>query len=85
MTPRGIAAGGWRAHARDLYELGLIDALIPEPEGGAHLDHRLTVRRVLHEVQMALQDLVPLDPDERLRLRHEKYIKMGRYATASSR
>jgi acetyl-CoA carboxylase carboxyl transferase subunit alpha len=79
------AAAALRVGARDLHELGLIDVLIPEPEGGAHIDHRSTVRRVLHEVQLALDELVTVDPDERLRLRQDKYIKMGRYATASSR
>jgi acetyl-CoA carboxylase carboxyl transferase alpha subunit len=79
------AAAALRVGARDLHELGLIDVLIPEPEGGAHIDHRSTVRRVLHEVQLALDELVAVDPDERLRLRQDKYINMGRYATASSR
>lgn len=82
-APRAAAA--LRVGARDLHQLGLIDVLIPEPEGGAHADHRLTVRRVMHEVELALRELLALDPDERLRLRHEKYLKMGRYATASSR
>jgi acetyl-CoA carboxylase carboxyl transferase alpha subunit len=82
-APRAAAA--LRVGARDLFELGLIDVLIPEPAGGAHADHRATVKRVMHEIQLALEDLVPLDSGERLRLRHEKYLKMGRYATANSR
>ncbi len=63
----------------------LIDAVIPEPAGGAHTDHRVTAKRVMHEVQLALGELERLEPGERLRLRHEKYLKMGRYATANSR
>ena len=82
-APRAAAA--LRVGARDLHQLGLIDVLIPEPEGGAHADHRLTARRVMQEVELALRELLTLDPDELVRLRHEKYIKMGRYATASSR
>lgn len=79
------AAAALRVAAPDLYELGLIDVLIPEPDGGAHTDPEATVKRVMHEVQMALRELGRLDPGERLRLRHEKYLKLGRYATANSR
>jgi len=79
------AAAALRVGAKGLFDLGLIDVLIPEPKGGAHLDHPLMARRVMHEVQLALRDLMPLDPDERLRLRQQKYTKMGRYATDSSR
>jgi acetyl-CoA carboxylase carboxyl transferase subunit alpha len=79
------AAAALRMVARDLLEFGLIDAVIPEPAGGAHTDHRLVAKRVMHEVQLALGELERLDAGERLRLRHEKYLKMGSYATANSR
>jgi acetyl-CoA carboxylase alpha subunit len=71
--------------ASDLFELGLIDAVIPEPPGGAHTDHRQMANRLLREIELALDGLVDLEPAERLRLRHEKYLKMGSYATASSK
>jgi acetyl-CoA carboxylase carboxyl transferase alpha subunit len=82
-APRAAAA--LRVAAPDLYALGLIDVLIPEPPGGAHTDHLLVARRVMHEVQAALVDLSRLDPAERLRLRREKYLTMGSYTTATSR
>jgi acetyl-CoA carboxylase carboxyl transferase alpha subunit len=79
------AAAALRLVARDLSELGLVDAVIPEPPGGAHADPRVTVKRVMHEVQLALRELSRLDADQRLRLRREKYLKMGRYTTAKSK
>lgn len=79
------AASALRVGARDLYELGLIDVLIPEPEGGAHLDHRATAKRLMQELQSALDELVLLAPEERLRLRFAKYSNMGSYTTAYSR
>lgn len=79
------AAAALRVGARDLHELGLIDVLIPEPEGGAHLDHRLAATNVMQEIESALDALVLLDPAERVRLRYEKYANMGRYTTAHSR
>ena len=56
---------------------GLIDAVIPEPPGGAQTDQALTARRLMHEIQLALLELGRLDPAERLRLRREKYLKLG--------
>jgi acetyl-CoA carboxylase carboxyl transferase alpha subunit len=82
-APRAAAA--LRVAAPDLHALGLIDVLIPEPAGGAHTDHHMTARRVMHEVQLALEELSRLQPDERLRLRRERYLKMGSYTTAKSR
>jgi acetyl-CoA carboxylase carboxyl transferase subunit alpha len=82
-APRAAAA--LRVAAGDLFELGLIDAVIPEPEGGAHTDHQLTAKRVMLEVRGNLDELQALEAGERLRLRHEKYLKMGSYATASPR
>lgn len=98
ISPEGCAALVWRDAAEapraaaalrlvasDLLELDLIDAVIPEPPGGAHADHQATAKRVMHEVQVALGELEQTDSAERLRLRHEKYLRMGRYAVAKSR
>jgi acetyl-CoA carboxylase carboxyl transferase subunit alpha len=92
ISPEGCAALVWRdaaeaaraaealrLTARELLELGLIDQVIPEPTGGAHLDHRVTVKRVMREVQLALGQLERLDSSERMRLRRAKYLKMGSF------
>jgi acetyl-CoA carboxylase carboxyl transferase subunit alpha len=92
ISPEGCAALLWRDSAEaaraaealkltapDLHQLGLIDAVIPEPAGGAHTDHRVAVKRVMREVQAALAELERLDPRERLRLRREKYLRMGAF------
>jgi acetyl-CoA carboxylase carboxyl transferase subunit alpha len=92
ISPEGCAALVWRdaaeasraaealkLTARDLLKLGLIDQVIPEPTGGAHLDHRVTVKRVMREVQLALGQLERLDSAERMRLRRAKYLKMGSF------
>jgi acetyl-CoA carboxylase carboxyl transferase alpha subunit len=94
ISPEGCAALLWRDSAEgpkaaealhliaiDLFELGLIDGVIPEPTGGAHTNPRATAKRVMRQVQLAIGELERLDPEERLRLRHEKYLRMGRYAT----
>lgn len=96
ISPEGCAALLWRdsaeasraaealhLRASDLLELGLIDGVIPEPTGGAQNDHRVTVKRVVREIQLALGELDRLDAHERLRLRREKYLGMGRYQILS--
>jgi acetyl-CoA carboxylase carboxyl transferase alpha subunit len=93
ISPEGCAALLWRdasegpkaaaaLHliAMDLFELGLIDGVIPEPTGGAQTNHGATAKRVMRQVQLAIGELEKLDPAERLRLRHEKYLRMGRWS-----
>jgi acetyl-CoA carboxylase carboxyl transferase subunit alpha len=79
------AAAALRLIASDLAGLGLVDAVVPEPPGGAHTDARVTVKRVMHEVQLALRELGRLDADKLLRQRREKYVKMGSFTTAKSK
>lgn len=92
ISPEGCAALLWRDSAEaaraaealeltaaDLQNLGLIDAVIPEPREGAHTDHRATVKRVMNQVQRAISELERLDPKERIRLRREKYLSMGTF------
>src|SRR5216110_1640787 len=38
-TKKELAAQALRITAKDLTELGCVDGIIPEPEGGAHTDH----------------------------------------------
>ena len=66
-------------NATGIKGLGIIDEVIPEPTGGAHTNHDATAKRVMRQVQLAISGLETLDPAERLRLRHEKYLKMGRW------
>jgi len=79
------AAAALRVGAQDLLKLGLIDVVIPEPAGGAHVDHAATAEAVMREIDLALKELEGIDPSERLRLRYEKYLNMGSYATAYGR
>lgn len=51
------AAEAMRITAADLWELGIIDEVIPEPAGGAHLDARATAARVLESLRRHLGEL----------------------------
>jgi acetyl-CoA carboxylase carboxyl transferase subunit alpha len=78
------AAASLRLTAGDLSQLGLVDVVVPEPDGGAHNDARVTVKRVMHEVQLALRDLTKLDTQKLVQKRREKYLGMGAYTIVKS-
>jgi acetyl-CoA carboxylase carboxyl transferase subunit alpha len=71
------AAAALKITAPDLLALGLIDAIIPEPVGGAHNDHDRATALVDQALSQALAGLVPLSVDERLAYRYEKFRRMG--------
>jgi acetyl-CoA carboxylase carboxyl transferase subunit alpha len=71
--------------ASDLSDLGLVDVVVPEPTGGAHNDPRVTIKRVMHEVQLALRELIGLDADALVDARRKKYLKMGSYTVVKSK
>jgi len=71
------AAAALKMTATDLYELGVIDQIIPEPLGGAHREPKAIYDLVGKNLTTQLFDLLDL-PIERLLLeRDQKYRKMG--------
>jgi acetyl-CoA carboxylase carboxyl transferase subunit alpha len=76
---REKAASALKITAPDLYELRIIDEIIPEPPGGAHANHEVTATS-LHEVLVRhLEELRKYKPDKLVRRRREKYLRMGQY------
>jgi acetyl-CoA carboxylase carboxyl transferase subunit alpha len=71
------AAAALKITAPDLLELGLIDAIVPEPAGGAHNDHDRATALVDQALSQALAELSPLSVDERLDRRYDKFRGMG--------
>ncbi len=51
------AAEAMRIAARDLWDLGIVDEVIPEPGAGAHTDHRVAAAAVLKSLERHLKDL----------------------------
>jgi acetyl-CoA carboxylase carboxyl transferase subunit alpha len=73
------AAEALRLTAPDLLEQKIIDRIIPEPTGGAHIDHQAiadTLKKVLKE---ELSALVKIKPDKLIQGRLEKFGSMGSY------
>ena len=74
-----VAAEALKITARDLLEMKLIDEIIPEPEGGAHMDPELTAKLVEPFVERSLRELSQLSPEQLISQRYEKFRKMGQF------
>src|SRR3954463_12855988 len=76
---RERAATALKITAPDLYELRVIDEIIPEPLGGAHANHEVTAAALQEALLRQLDDLRRLKPDKLTRRRREKFLRMGQY------
>ncbi len=64
--------------AQDLVSYGVVDAIVPEPVGGAHADPHAAVTAVGDALERELAALAPLSPDELRRQRSERFYAIGR-------
>ena len=74
------AAKALKITAPDLLEFGIIDEIIPEPLGGAHIDHGAAAKALQEALTSALDDLRRVKPDKLVRRRREKFLRMGMVA-----
>ncbi len=72
------AASGMKITAQDLEQFGIVDAIVPEPAGGAHRDPAATIAATGHAIGDALAELRGLDRATITRLRREKFLAIGR-------
>ena len=77
-----VAAEALKITARDLKEFGIIDEIVPEPEGGAHLDHEASAALLGGVLDDTLRDLSRLTIAELLDRRYEKFRRMGQFFEA---
>jgi len=78
-TKAETAAEALKITARDLVELSIVDEIVPEPEGGAHLDHEASATFLDRVLDRCLRDLLALDPATLLQQRYEKFRRMGQF------
>lgn len=74
------AAETMRIGARDLYELGIADDVLPEPPGGAQKDPQTMIARVRDRAIESLTELSQMSLDALLEARYDKYRKIGEYS-----
>jgi len=91
IPPEGCAAILWRDPAKkveaaaalkitapDLLKAGIIDAIVPEPIGGAHTDPAAAARFIDAVLETVLAEVSALDGETRLARRYDKFRNMGR-------
>jgi acetyl-CoA carboxylase carboxyl transferase subunit alpha len=77
-----VAAEALKITAPDLKALGIIDEIVPEPEGGAHLDHEASAVLLGGVLDDSLRDLSRLTIPNLLERRFEKFRRMGQFFEA---
>jgi acetyl-CoA carboxylase carboxyl transferase subunit alpha len=92
ITPEGCAAILWRDGAaapkaaealrltsKDLLEMGIVDAIVPEPVTGAHRDMEGAASSLGEAIASSLTELKSLSPDELRQQRYDKFRALGVY------
>ncbi len=95
ISPEGCAAILWKDQnkvkeasramkltARDLFNLGVVDAVVPEPEGALHWDYEGGARLLRYFLRKCLRDLLKLSPEELVEDRIRKFERMGVFTKA---
>jgi acetyl-CoA carboxylase carboxyl transferase subunit alpha len=95
ISPEGCAGIIWKSHAfkeqaaealkmtsKDLKELGVVDAVIKEPLGGAHRDHRQMANNLRVFLRGALRELAGVPIAQLVEDRYEKFRRMGTFLEA---
>ncbi len=90
ITPEGCASILWRTRdeaeraadamkivARDLEELGVVDGIVPEPQGGAHRAPEAASGQLAKVLGSSLEELTALDRDTLVAQRVEKFAAIG--------
>ena len=74
------AAAAFKPDAVHCRELGVIDAIVPEPEDGAHTNPDEAARLLGESLQESLEELESFSPDDLKRRRRAKFRSLGVYA-----
>ena len=76
-----MAAQALKITARDMKDLKLIDDIVPEPQGGAHLDHDTAAQLLSSALSKQLGELKNMPVEQLLSSRYDKFRHMGQYFT----
>ena len=92
ISPESCSAILWKDqdHAREaaaslkltpehLLKHKVVDEIVPEPAGGAHLNYDEAASLLKNRLIQNLRQLEGIDPQELISLRHEKFRRMGQF------
>jgi acetyl-CoA carboxylase alpha subunit len=74
------AAAAFKPDALHCLELGVIDAIVVEPPGGAHTDPDEAARLLGDSIRESLEELEDVPPDELKRRRRARFRALGVFA-----
>jgi acetyl-CoA carboxylase carboxyl transferase subunit alpha len=74
------AAAAFKPDAVHCLELGVIDGIVPEPEGGAHTDPDEAAKLLGERLRESLEELETIAPDDLKRRRRAKFRSLGVFA-----
>lgn len=75
----GQVAEQLKLTASDCLQLGVVDVIIPEPPGGAHMDPPLAMQILHHHVLHAITKLDQVPVKQLLARRYRKFRRHGRF------
>jgi len=78
------AAESMRITAPELLRLRVIDAIVPEPVGGAHRDWGGAAGQLREALREHLRPLASMSPDDLVAERYEKFRRIGAFEEASA-
>ena len=97
ISPEGCATILWRdpkktleaskamkLSSKDLYDLKIIDEIIPEPTGGAHRDKDIILDNVRNSIRNNLNFFLNMNKEQILLHRKNKFLSIGRGRGLSS-
>ena len=97
ISPEGCAAILWKDRkfaadaaealkitAPDLFKLGIVDSIIPEPSGGAHTDPDAAADSLKTAIVAQLEQLAPLSSEALRAARYAKFRKFGEFSEVAS-
>jgi len=83
-TKKELAAEAMRITAADLNELGCIDDIVPEPEGGAHRDHEAAANLLDAALERHYAELKKISPAELVVSRYNKFRTIAQFFKTES-
>src|SRR5271167_1134876 len=81
-SKKELAAEAMRITATDLSELGCIDDVVPEPEGGAHRDHDAAANLLDVSLQKHFSELKKISPADLIVSRYNKFRTIAQFFKA---
>jgi acetyl-CoA carboxylase carboxyl transferase subunit alpha len=79
VSKKDLAAEAMKITATDLSQLGCIDGVVPEPEGGAHTDHEAAAALVDGVLQAQFSELKTKPLEELIASRYDKFRNMAQF------